>query len=461
MTVDVQDLEVSFQGAITLNPDADARPLRSWRLLRSTKGGGTSSSSGSKAAEAAVRAGRTLLEVIAAANAQLESRYERSLAAGLQELCSRLAPVGALGQPPHSSNAISATAAAGGGGGESAQDPSAPSRQPTTAAAAAGGGPGGRVGDADVYTLLSLLRRLQLWPVSVALLKKTGAGKLVGVLQSHPNPQVAQLAKQVVAQWKAAVQAQSNNSTTAAAPSPKAAPGAPAATAAATAAAAVADDQLRAKVRQLLLDAVMHHLSLGKAGSKAGVTAAGVKTAGVTPQQQAAAKQLAQQLEQQMFLLASGAVTPPPPSAAEAAAGSTAAGSTAAPAELKDYKTRARVLAAALRHVDGVAVDLLTGGLTAAAAAALDTRGLAPASVKQQLAEREAKQRADEEAWEALSATLVGGGGTHMSDAKCPRCGAQKAQVHNILSGGTYAQERVPIQKYVCQECSYTWRLDG
>jgi hypothetical protein len=303
--------------------------------------------------------------------------------------------------------------------------------------------------------------------VSVALLKKTGAGKQVGVLQSHPNPQVAQLAKQVVTQWKAAVKAQSNSSTTAAAPSPTAAGVGAAAAATAAAAAAVADDQLRGKVRQLLLDAVMHHLSLVKPGSNPGVTAAGAKSPGVTPQQQAIAKQLAQQLERQMFLLASGAVAPPPPpSAADAAlsstaAGSTPAGSTAAPAELKNYKTRARVLAAALRHVDGVAVDLLTGSLTASTAAALDTRGLAPASVKQQLAEREAKQRADEEAWEALSATLVGGGGTHMSDAKCPRCGAQKAQVHNILSGGTYAQERVPIQKYVCQECTYTWRLDG
>ena len=92
----------------------------------------------------------------------------------------------------------------------------------------------------------------------------------------------------------------------------------------------------------------------------------------------------------------------------------------------------------------------------------MDTRELAPASVQQLLAQREAKRRADEEAWERLSATLVGGGGTFMSsDSRCPQCGAAKAQVHNLMSGGTYAQERVPIQKFVCQECSHTWRLEG
>ena len=91
----------------------------------------------------------------------------------------------------------------------------------------------------------------------------------------------------------------------------------------------------------------------------------------------------------------------------------------------------------------------------------MDTNALAPASLKQQLAEREAKKAAAEAAWEKLSATLVGGGGTFVSDAKCPSCGANKAQVHNIMSGGTYAQERVPIQKYVCQECQHTWKVEG
>lgn len=64
----------------------------------------------------------------------------------------------------------------------------------------------------------------------------------------------------------------------------------------------------------------------------------------------------------------------------------------------------------------------------------------------------------DEAAWEALTS---GGGVTLMSsEAGCPECGSRRAQVHNVLSGGTYAQERIPIQKCVCVECNHTWRVE-
>ena len=42
----------------------------------------------------------------------------------------------------------------------------------------------------------------------------------------------------------------------------------------------------------------------------------------------------------------------------------------------------------------------------------------------------------------------------------CPSCGGLGATVHNVLSGGTYAQERVQIQKFVCDHCGSTWRND-
>lgn len=50
---------------------------------------------------------------------------------------------------------------------------------------------------------------------------------------------------------------------------------------------------------------------------------------------------------------------------------------------------------------------------------------------------------------------------TYSSDkVRCPSCQCTRAVVHNVLSGGTYAQERVQIQKYVCSDCGYTWRND-
>jgi transposase-like protein len=94
--------------------------------------------------------------------------------------------------------------------------------------------------------------------------------------------------------------------------------------------------------------------------------------------------------------------------------------------------------------------------------AGLDALGLAPARVQQEVAAQRQRAAHNEAVWEALMATsAVGGGGTFVSsEVACPSCGEQRAQVHTILSGGTYAQERVQIQKYVCQACSHTWRSD-
>jgi hypothetical protein len=99
-------------------------------------------------------------QVIAAANAALEGRYERQMAAGFREMAARLAAANAA-----------------------------------IAAAAAGGAPAARAGGApseveDAYSLLSLLRRLALWPVSVQLLRSTAVGKEVAALRRHSCLQV-------------------------------------------------------------------------------------------------------------------------------------------------------------------------------------------------------------------------------------------------------------------------------
>lgn len=81
--------------------------------------------------------------------------------------------------------------------------------------------------------------------------------------------------------------------------------------------------------------------------------------------------------------------------------------------------------------------------------------------VRSQNEERLRRRRDEEDRWELVASGVGGAGGTHVSDTiKCPQCSAQKVTVHNILSGGTYAQERVAIEKYVCKECSHTWRGD-
>jgi transposase-like protein len=75
-----------------------------------------------------------------------------------------------------------------------------------------------------------------------------------------------------------------------------------------------------------------------------------------------------------------------------------------------------------------------------------------------QIEERVKKTKEEEARWEAQ---LAGAGATSASDTtKCPQCKGSQAVAQVVLSGGTYAQERVPICRYVCQDCSHTWRVD-
>lgn len=75
--------------------------------------------------------------------------------------------------------------------------------------------------------------------------------------------------------------------------------------------------------------------------------------------------------------------------------------------------------------------------------ASLDALSLSPAAVQQEVHKRREQQARGEAAWESMMAQSVGGGGTHLSsEVACPSCGERRAQVHTILSGGTYAQVR-------------------
>lgn len=149
--------------------------------------------------------------------------------------------------------------------------------------------------------------------------------------------------------------------------------------------------------------------------------------------------------------------------AAAAGGGSSAAaaGQTAA-AQLQTYKARVRMLCTGLRYPDGVSPELIAGDRSPDEVAVLDALALAPAAVQEAVQRRREAQARGEAAWESMMGSgSVGGGGTHLStEVACPSCGEKRAQVHTILSGGTYAQERVQIQKYVCQGCSQTWRSD-
>ncbi len=157
------------------------------RAQQAGRGGGAApSGSALRRLDRSVRKNRPLAEVIAAANAALDTRYERSLAVGFRELCGRLsaaaaaaasaAAVAAAGK--NGSGSGGGVAAAGGGGAEGAD------------AGPAGPKEGVEAGGEDVYELLSVLRRLALWPVTVDLLRSTAVGRLAAQLKKHPNPQV-------------------------------------------------------------------------------------------------------------------------------------------------------------------------------------------------------------------------------------------------------------------------------
>lgn len=123
-----------------------------------------------------------------------------------------------------------------------------------------------------------------------------------------------------------------------------------------------------------------------------------------------------------------------------------------------DYRAKLRAIAASIKLPDGVAVALLTGELSPAALPRLGPRDLASAAERRRLEEREAKRRVDERAWEDRAG--ISGGTYAVSGVECPQCRCDAATVHSVLSGGTYAQERVLVQKYVCRDCSHTWRMD-
>ncbi|GIL80968.1 hypothetical protein Vretifemale_10107 [Volvox reticuliferus] len=382
---------------------------------------GAADSGGSSSLERNVRKNRPLSEIIAAANASLDSRYERQLAAGFRELCARLT----------TATAAAATAAAA--AAATAKD--GPDGQPASAGASATiAAPYGE----DVYDLLSLLRRLSLWPVTVERLRVTGAGREVAKLRKHSCPQVAHLARTLIARWKAlAANASAANNK----PNGKAAgvaakgratsPTDPevAAAAAATAVAnrtAIVDEQLREKVRTMLAASLRTHVeAAARAGNRV------PEPADLGPERLALT---AHDLEAAVFQAHGQDGT--------------------------SYKSQTRMLVGALKHADGVAVDLLSGTTDPRVMATADSMALAPASVRAQAEEVARKKRLEMEAWEKL-AGQGGGASTYKSAATvCPSCGGSGATVHNVLSGGTYAQERVQIQKFVCDHCGSTWRND-
>jgi hypothetical protein len=240
-----------------------------------------------------------------------------------------------------------------------------------------------------VFSLLSLLRRCQLWPVTAALLKATSAGKQVAVLRRHPHPQVSSLADEVVATWKASLARQAAAAAAAAVRKQGASAAAPSAATAIAAAAAqggasdkggssrrglAVDATLQSKVIAMLRDALMdHQRAVLAAAGTAAAGEAGVLPAGSSdtkPQLERARPglhQLAQQLEQavQQHLqqqAASAGAADGAATAAAAAATTTAAAAAASQEELlQAYKRRVRMLATGLRHADGVAPQLLVG----------------------------------------------------------------------------------------------------
>ncbi|KAG2423130.1 hypothetical protein HXX76_015515 [Chlamydomonas incerta] len=408
------------------------------------RGGGGSSSADPRAAlDRKVRKNRPISEVIAAANAALDGAYERRLAAGFRDMCARLA----------AANAAAAAAAAA-----TATTKEAANGDADAAAAAAGAAAGAT---ADSYELLSLLRRLSMWPVGVDQLRATAVGREVAALKKHECPQVASLARTLIARWKAV--AASHAATTAAAAAATANGGAgqdgrkpagggataqragsatPSSTAAAAAAAAAIDEGLRTRARAMLADALKTHAAAAAAvaAAKAAKAARAAREGGAAPP----------------------AAPPPadPERLAEAARALEDAVFGVHGREGAAYKAQTRALVAALKHADGVARGLLAGSTAAAELAAADSMALAPPRVRAQAEEMERKKRQEMEAWEKLSGQ-GGGASTYKSGGTvCPACGGAGATVHNVLSGGTYAQERVQIQKFVCDHCGSTWRND-
>ncbi len=480
--VRVSQLEEVFTGAIQLEAQGPAgasllggslRPLQRSANQRGQqqqrhrhkhrRGGGLT-------AEAAVAEGRPLSAVIAAANAELRGWVEKRAAAGLSQLCARM-------ERAAGSSSAAAAAAAGSSGA------------PRALAGSSGG---------DVCTVLALLRRLQLWPADVETLKATGAGKRVGQLRRHANPVVAALASSVVNAWRAQLEVASAAAAAASAAAAKrkssgiqrqssgGSEGQAAAAAAAVTAAAAEAEAHRGKARRLLVNALRDHLRA-------------VQQEDARQRRREEEQKKVAEEEDKSMSSPKGAAAEPPPSESELAAlaaaveealfdaatlksgrgggggggggsagGDGAAAAAAAAARLAGggwkapYSSRVKAVAAALRHADGVACQLLTGQLAPAAVPDLSSEALAPAALRRAAEEREAARRRAEAAWEELMASGgVGGGGTHVSyDRPCPACAEKRCQIHVCLTGGTYAIERFEFQKCVCLECGHTWRVD-
>eukprot|EP00879_Flechtneria_rotunda_P005754 GHRR01006055.1.p1 GENE.GHRR01006055.1~~GHRR01006055.1.p1 ORF type:complete len:1758 (+),score=833.29 GHRR01006055.1:791-5275(+) len=492
VAVNVCQLEETFAGSVMLQPSD--RPLGSVRLashISAVAAGAAvckhkSSMEGlCTSPEADVKAGRSLGEVIAAANARLSGKFKRQVTAGLQELCRRLdnvrgtasnaSPLGR--QTPYESSRLRAdTVAAVAGQQQQSQD----TRQTGEALGEQQQQQHGtEVDNLDVYTVLSLLRRLQLWPITAQLLRATGAGKQVSALQNHPHPLVHNLAAEVVRHWKATVSQQ-----TAAAAANKSSRknaqqgqqhGKTGAAVAGQAADAI-EQGLRGKIRKLFRDALLERQRRVLQWQQQQPPLS-LELSALDEQQ--SLQQLAESLELELhkFVIqplnsssngssSTASRSESPAAAATAGVGPNgwlAAGSrSTADAALQEYKRRARMLVTGLKYPDGIAGSLIAKEKSAAQVVGLDALSLAPAAVQKEVKQRREAQKKSEQVWEALAEQSVGGGGTFVTtEVTCPQCGEKRAQVHNIMSGGTYAQERVPIQKYVCQGCMYAWRNDG
>ena len=68
---------------------------------------------------------------------------------------------------------------------------------------------------ADVSEAAAMLRRLQLHVVDSASLVKTGFASLIKRLKSHPNKEIAELARLLIKSWKVQLKAESKDKSTA------------------------------------------------------------------------------------------------------------------------------------------------------------------------------------------------------------------------------------------------------
>lgn len=399
VSVRVCELETTFAGAVKLS--ASDQPLRSVKLTSHLSAAAKAASSAAAAAspDKQVRSGRPLHEVIAAANAQLAGKFKKQVVEGLRELCEKLK--GAEGrllamerlreaqraaaavpaatvevlraaqqQQLHGTSAaddVRGAAAAAAPAG--AEDDAAQQQQQQQEAAAAEG--------EDVYRILSLLRRLQLWPVTADLLKTTAAGKQVSALRNHPNPLVSNLATQIVQQWKTQLNAQQAAAAAKKAKEQqdKASGGSTAAGKAAQSvlspAAAISQD-LRRKVANMVKDAFMDHrqkvmiqqqqqqqLEEGRDGAAAGDD--GSKQAAHPAGELSRLQHLAEVLEMELYQYVTNQGTANGGSAAAVASSSSSISTGKAGAAVQEYKSRARMLCTAIRYPDGLAPALIGG----------------------------------------------------------------------------------------------------